>query len=289
MDIKSLFMGLGFALIWSSAYTSAKIIVQDAPPMTILSLRFLISGALVLAIAYVRGQRFRPREIPWRAVIIFGLCQNTIYLGLMFVALQYLEAGLVSIIASALPLVVALIAFGVFRERVAPFGLLGLALGFGGVIMIMAQRLTQGADIFSMAICVLAVVALAVAALVVRGASMGGGLLVVVGLQMLVGSVTLAIPAALFEQWVINWSLTMIAAFSYTILVPGVLATIIWFNLVNRIGATKAATFHFLNPFFGVAAGWAILGEPLGLPDIIGVAVIMIAILMVQVSRVRVG
>ena len=70
-------------------------------------------------------------------------------------------------------------------------------------------------------------------------------------------------------------------------LTPGLLATVVWFWLVNRIGATRAATFHFLNPFFGVAIAWLLLGEPLGVQDIIGVAVIALGILAVQVSRQR--
>ena len=287
MDIKSFFMGLSFALIWSSAFTSARIIVQDAPPLTILSLRFLISGILVLAIGFALGQRLRFATIPWRAVILFGVCQNTIYLGLNFIAIQSLQAGFASIIASALPLVVGLIAYGVYRERIAPMGIIGLCLGFAGVILIMAQRVTQGADIVSTGLCIIAVVALAVAALAVRGASSGSNLLIVVGLQMLIGAASLAIPAVVFEDWVINWSATMVFAFSYTIVMPGAVATIIWFMLVNRIGATKAATFHFLNPFFGVATAAVILGEPLGIYDIIGVVIVMGAILMVQLSRVR--
>ncbi len=166
-------------------------------------------------------------------------------------------------------------------------GIIGLCLGFAGVILIMAQRVTQGADIVSTVLCIIAVVALAVAALAVRGASSGSNLLIVVGLQMLIGAASLAIPAVVFEDWVINWSGQMIVAFSYTIVMPGAVATIIWFMLVNRIGAMKAATFHFLNPFFGVATAAVILGEPLGIYDIIGVVIVMGAILMVQLSRVR--
>ena len=46
MDFRAIVMGLAFALMWSSAFTSARIIVADAPPLTALSLRFLISGLI---------------------------------------------------------------------------------------------------------------------------------------------------------------------------------------------------------------------------------------------------
>ena len=80
-----------------------------------------------------------------------------------------------------------------------------------------------------------------------------------------------------------TWELGV--AFIYTTLAPGLLATWIWFSLVGRIGAVRAATFHFLNPFFGVAIAAALLGERLGMIDIIGVTIITLGILAVQLSK----
>ena len=97
----------------------------------------------------------------------------------------------------------------------------------------------------------------------------------------------LAIPALVFETWEVNWSPKVIAAFCYTVFAPGLLATILWFWLVRRIGATRAATFHFLNPFFGVAIAAALLGEAMGPLDLVGVAVITFGILAVQISKIR--
>ena len=123
------------------------------------------------------------------------------------------------------------------------------------------------------------------ATLTVRGASSGGNLLMIVGLQMLVGSLALAPFALAFEPWEVAWSWPLAAAFVYTTLVPGLIATLVWFVLVRRIGAVRAATFHFLNPFFGVAVAAVLLGEALGPWDVAGVAIIMAGILAVQASR----
>ena len=59
----------------------------------------------------------------------------------------------------------------------------------------------------------------------------------------------------------------------------------IWFVLVRRIGATRAAAFHFLNPFLGVAIAAAVLGERVSGRDLVGVAIIMGGILAVQLAR----
>ena len=285
MDIRAILMGLAFALMWSSAFTSARIIVAYAPPMASLSLRFLVSGLIGIGLAYALGQSMRLNRTQWISVVVFGVCQNALYLGLNFVAMQTVEASLASIIASSLPLLVGLIGWLVFRERIRPLGIIGLVAGFAGVGLIMGVRLQGGVDGYGVALCVIGAFSLAIATLAVRGASSGGNILMIVGLQMLVGSAVLFFPAMLFETLEVTWSWQLIAAFIYTTLVPGLIATVTWFYLVGRIGAVKASTFHFLNPFFGVAVAAILLGERLGATDIIGVVIIMGAILAVNLSK----
>lgn len=288
MDIKAIILGLAFALIWSSAFTSARFIVAQAPPLTISALRFLIAGCIALALARLMGQGFRLTRGQWRSVIIFGICQNAIYLGLNFVAMQTVQASLAAIIASSMPLLVALIGWVVLRERVPPLGVAGLVLGLAGVGLIMGARIAGDVDPVGVALCVIAALALAIATLTVRGASSGGNLMTVVGFQMWVGSAALWIAAFALEDMTINWNLELALAFTYTTIVPGVIATFIWFVLVARIGAVKSATFHFLNPFFGVLIAAVLLGETLGALDILGVAVITVGILAVQLSKQKV-
>lgn len=285
MDLRAILAGLAFALIWSSAFTSARIIVADAPPILSLSLRFLISGLIGIAIARMLGQTWRLTPGQWKATIVFGICQNALYLGLNFVAMQSIEASLASIIASTMPLAVGFAGWVFFSERLSWVGILGLLAGAVGVALIMGARMQDGADLFGIVLCFIAVASLTVATLMVRGASSGGNILMIIGLQMLVGSVLLAVPGLLLEDKVVLWSPKLVLAFSYTVLMPGLVATFIWFWLVQRIGAVKAATFHFLNPFFGVAIAALFLGENLRFWDIIGVVVIMVGILAVQMAR----
>ena len=256
IDLRAVAMGLTFALIWSSAFTSARIIVEAAPPLMALSIRFAISGCIGIGIALALGQSFRLTRAQWRAVVIFGLCQNAIYLGLNFVAMQWIEASLAAIIASTMPLLVALANWTVFRERLPAMGVAGLVAGFAGVALIMAQRFGGGADPLGIALC-------------------------------LIGAVALAMPALVLETFAVDWSATFVIAFLYTTLLPGLAATLIWFLLVGRIGATRAATYHFLNPVFGVVIAFVFLSERLSWIDAIGVAIIAGGILAVQRARIR--
>jgi drug/metabolite transporter (DMT)-like permease len=285
MDIRAILMGLAFALMWSSAFTSARIIVADASPLFALSVRYLISGLLGVGIALALGQSWRLTPAQWRATIIFGFLQNAAYLGLNFVAMQTVEASLAAIIASTMPLLVGLAAWIFMGERLKPLGVAGLIAGVIGVILIMGARLGTDVDMFGVLLCAIGVLALTAATLLVRGATSGGNFLMVVGLQMLFGCLALGIATLLFETPRVDPSWPLFFAFTYTCLVPGLLATVVWFWLVNRIGATRAATFHFLNPFFGVTIAALLLGEQLGGRDILGVLVIAGGILAVQVSR----
>ena len=287
LDWRALGLGLAFATIWSSAFTSSRNVVEYWPPFLVLSVRFLFSGLLALGIGYAAGQRIRLTPAEWRAVVVFGICQNALYLGLFHYAMQTVEAGLAAILASALPLCVAGLARVFLGQRLPPVAIAGLFAGFAGVLVIMTGRLGHGLDWGGVAACLVGVMALAVATLTLSNAAAGGSLWMVVGLQMLVGAAALFPASLLLESWQVAVNGRFVAAFLYSAVVSGVVATMIWFVLVRRIGATRAATFHFLNPFLGVAIAAAILGERVTARDLFGVAIIMAGILAVQLARAR--
>lgn len=285
IDGKAILMGVVFGIMWASAFTSARVIVQYAPPLYALAIRFLLSGLVGVIIARALGQSWHLTKRQWIAVVIFGISQNGLYLGLNFVAMQTIEASLAAIIASTMPLLVAFASWAVFGEKIRPLGIAGLTAGVLGVGLIMGARLQGEVDMVGLGLCVIGVISLTVATLSVRGASTGGNFLMIVGLQMLVGSAVLWVPAMVFETFDVTWTWQLVVAFTYTFLVPGLGATVIWFYLVDRIGATRAAVFHFLTPFFGVSIAAALLGEELGSMDIVGVLIITGGILAVQLAK----
>ncbi|TVQ35706.1 MAG: DMT family transporter [Geminicoccaceae bacterium] len=276
-------MGVGFAFMWSSAFTSAKIALLYAPPLSLLTVRFLLSGVIALVVARFLAQPWPRQLVHWRRIVILGVCQNSLYLGLFFVAMTTVPAGLAAIIASAMPLLVAAAGALFLQQRLASVALVGLVLGFGGVVLIVQDRLGGDLDGLGLALCLVGVSALATATLIVRHAELGSGLWMVVGLQMLSGSLTL-LPFALWLEWGAPVTLTtpLVLAFLYTTFVPGLAATLVWFALIRRIGAAEASAYHFLNPAFGVAVAWLLLHEPLGPFDMAGVAVVAVGILLVQ-------
>jgi drug/metabolite transporter (DMT)-like permease len=256
----------------------------------VLSLRFLISGLIGITLARMLGQKIQLNRGEWTVVVIIGISQNALYLAFNFIAMQWIEASLASIIASLLPLLVAAVCLVFLGEKTGFKGMLGLTVGFGGVLVIMLDKLSGSSASLGMILCLIGVAALAGATLYVgRVMSLNKNVVMIVGLQMLVGSITLFPFSLIFETWYIEWSTIFILAFLYTTLVPGLLGTIIWFLLVKRVGPVRAATFHFLNPFFGVLVAALILAEPLSVRDVIGVTIIMAGILLVQLNRKKIA
>lgn len=286
MDLKALAMGVGFALIWAAAFSASRVVVVAIPPLTALVIRFAISGAIGMGLAAAMGQRVRFSAGEWRAILVFGICQNVLYLGLNWVGMQWVEASAAAIIASTMPLVVALSERVLRGQRLRRMAVVGLVTGFVGVAVIMGARMEQGLHTGGLLLLVVAVVALAVATLSVRGASTGGNMMMAVAVQMLVGAAGL-LPPALLLEWgrPMDWSPAVIAGMIFSILLPGLYATWLWFRLVTRIGAVRAATFHFLSPLFGVAIAAALLGERFGVTDVAGAVVVAAGILMVQLAR----
>ena len=286
MDFRSILMGVTFSFIWSSAFTSAKIIVSSASPLMVLSIRFLISGILGIVLARMMGQKIELDRLGWTVVVIIGISQNALYLAFNFIAMQWIEAGLAAIIASLLPLLVAAVCWFFLGEETGFIGIFGLIVGFGGVLIIMLDKLGGSSAYLGIILCLIGVAALSSATLYVsRMMSINKNVFMIVGLQMLVGSIVLFPFSLIFETWNIEWSTNFILALIYTTLVPGLFGTFLWFLLVKRIGPVKASTFHFLNPFFGVMVASFILSEPLTMRDGIGVIIIMLGILLVQSSR----
>lgn len=285
-DVVAVLIGIGFALMWSSAFSVVKLALADAPPFLILTVRFLLSSIIAVLIAWALGQRLPGQRKQWAAILLLGLCQNSLYLGLNFKAMTLVPAGLAAILASSVPLIVALFSWLFLKERLGWIGYAGLGAGFLGVVTIMGSRIALGESGFGIMLCLIGAVAMASATLIVRNTDLGSGLLMIVGLQMLVGSASLVPVVFLFEDLEsVRLTTSLMLAFAYITLVPGVLATFIWFYMVRRIGATHAAAYHFLNPAFGVIIANMLLGELIGFRDMIGVGIIMVSILVVQLHR----
>ena len=279
-------MGLGFVILWSSAFTSAKIIVQYSPPLLILAVRFFLTGGFGLLLANIFYEKISLTKKEWYSLVAFGLCQNTIYLGCNFIAMGSIDAFLAVIIASMLPILVAIISWVTKVEKIGFIGLVGMLFGVFGCLIILKDKVMIPSNLFGMVFCLIGATALAAATLLVKNTiSKKNQILRIVSLQMLVGGLPLIFLSLIFETWEITFSTSFIIAFFYTCFFPGLLATIVWFSLVRKEGAIRASAFHFLNPPMGVLIASLVLAESIEPLDIFGIIILMIAIYLIYKSK----
>ena len=286
MELKSVFMGLGFVILWSSAFTSAKVIVQYSPPLLILAVRFFLTGSLGLLLANLFFEKISLTKKEWYSLVAFGFCQNTVYLGCNFIAMGSIDAFLAVIIASMLPILVAIFSWARKIEKISFMGLVGMLFGVFGCLIILKDKIMIPSNLFGIVFCLLGATALAVATLLVKNTiSNKSQILRIVSIQMLVGGLPLIFLSLAFETWEITFSTSLTIAFFYTCFFPGLLATIVWFNLVRKEGAIRASAFHFLNPPMGVLIASLVLAESVEPLDIFGIIILMIAIYLIYKSR----
>ena len=143
MELRHILLGVGFAFIWASAFPSAKMAVQFCPPFFFLFCRFSIAGLFSIILGSYLGQSFQFDRRSLMLIVVFGLIQNGLYLGLIFLALTKIDSNISVIIASILPLTVAFFSWIIFKTKMNLLGFSGLVVGLSGVLLIMLQRVER--------------------------------------------------------------------------------------------------------------------------------------------------
>ena len=283
MELKHILLGVGFAFIWASAFPSAKIAVEFWPPFLFLFFRFSLAGLFSIILGAYLGQSFKFDRRSLLLIVVFGLVQNGLYLGLIFLALTKIDANVSVIIASILPLTVAFFSWILFKNKMSLVGLCGLVVGLFGVLLIMLQRVERDYEVLGITLCLLGLLATTFSTLLITKVNINkNNILIVVGFQMLAGSLFLLPLSYFFEVWTVSFSMTFLFVFLYIAAFPGIIGPVIWFYLQKEIGAVKYSSFHFLVPFFGIGISYFLLGETLSLTDMIGVLVIIFGLYLVN-------
>jgi drug/metabolite transporter (DMT)-like permease len=147
----------------------------------------------------------------------------------------------------------------------------------------MLQRVEKEIELLGITLCLLGLLATTFSTLIITKIKINkNNILIVVGLQMLAGSLFLLPLSYFFEIWSVSFNVTFLFTFVYIAAFPGIIGPVIWFYLQKEIGAVKYSSFHFLVPFFGIGISYFLLGETLTLSDMIGVMVIIFGLYLLN-------
>ncbi len=272
---------LVIVVAWGSCFALISWGIRDAPVLWFAALRALVAGVglLFAAVLTSRPGGAIPRGTRvWALIAVLALTNVVVAFGAMFASITGTTTGVAAVLSNATPLLVVLPAWWLFGERPGLAQILGVAIGFGGLLIVAAPA-GGGRGVG---------LALAAAAGITAGALLARELfdvdLIVLGAaQFLLGGAALAAAAFLVEgpPRVITWNVHFAVALAVLGLGATALPYLLWFGELRRASLTSVTAWTLLVPVVGVVVGVVVLGERLTLATAIGDAIVVAGLVLV--------
>jgi drug/metabolite transporter (DMT)-like permease len=252
------------AIIWGVNFSVVKYGTQVMEPLAYNALRMTLACVILLAVAHVRPGRALARADRWRLMAL-GLLGHCIYQVLFINGIAMTRAGTAALVVAASPAMVAIVARSAGHERLPRRAILGIALSIGGVFLVLGGSVVADGrghligDLLILAAVLcwafyttgLLPLTKRVDALPIAAWTLVGG---VIPLALL------ATPAILRIEWG-NVTMVTWGAIAYSGIGAMVIAYLIWYHGVHRIGPTRTSMFANLQPVVAVLVAWVVLGE----------------------------
>lgn len=250
-----------FVFIWSTGFIGARYGMPYTEPATFLALRF--AGVLLLMVPAVLLMRvpFPARRQVFHLAVAGLLLQGGYLLGVFEAIRHGMGAGLAALIVGLQPVLTALL--GTFvSERVTGRQWVGLVLGFGGVTLVVAERLSiSGLSLLSVAAAVAALISITAGTLYQKRYTPHFDLRVGSVIQF-AAALCFVVPVAfLTETREIEWTVPLVGAILWSIFALSIGATSLLFILIRRGAATRVASLMYLTPGVTAIMAWILFGE----------------------------
>ena len=272
-------MLLSLGAIWGASYLLNEIALRELEPAALIEGRFafgLLTLAPVVALSVDRRELLAAVRTAGRALVVVALVNAVLPFFLIAWGQQWIDSGLTGILLASSPLFTALVALRFARdERVTGLRLVGVVLGFAGVVLLLGAQPSAGLDAFVGALAVVvAAIAYALSAVYI-GRRLEGVPRLVVAAGTLVAATALALPAALLQlpREAPGWG-TMAAVAALGVGGTGV-AYLLYFALIGGAGASRAILVNYLIPTMAVLYGVTLLDEAVTASMVLGLVLIL--------------
>nr|WP_227457513.1 DMT family transporter [Micromonospora purpureochromogenes] len=274
------------AVAWGSCFVFISWGLRDAPVLWFATVRVLLAGLALLAVAALRGPWLSGRAVPrdlgtWTLIGLLALANVTVAFAAMFAAASGVSAGVASVLANAQPLLVVLPAWWLFGERPRPVEVGAVAVGFGGLVLVAAPSGGgRGAGL-----ALLAAAATTAGTLLARRLA-GVDLFALGAWQFLLGGAGLAVAASVLEgpPTAIAWTGRFLAGVAAFAVAATALPYVLWFAELRRAPLTSVTAWTLLVPVVGVVLGVLVLREPVTLVEGAGDVIVVAALVLVARS-----
>jgi drug/metabolite transporter (DMT)-like permease len=278
-------MLLFLSVIWGGSYLFVGIAVKDLSPLVIVMARVVLAAAALLPLHFLLvGPLPRDREA-WTAIIGLSILNNVIPFTLIVTGQTMIASGLASVINATSPLFGVAIIAAVGLERLIPRKIIGILIGILGVAILKGGTMfEQGSQTLGILLCLGAAASYGVGSLWAKmklkntpPLSMATGQLLCSSLIMTILAFSFDNPAQLIdaskESWIALLALSLLStSFAY----------ILFFRVVARSGPANVLLVTMLIPVSAIAMGITVLGETLDVLEIIGTAVIIFALVIID-------
>jgi drug/metabolite transporter (DMT)-like permease len=272
-------------LIWGSTYLAIRLMVRTMPPALGAGLRFVVAGALMLALLRARGRAVRVtgRELAGCAVV--GTLLAAGGNGLVTVAERDVPSSLAALLIASVPLWIVL-----YRtlggERVGGATLGGVLLGFVGVgVLLLPGGRPEHVPLGMALLIVLAAASWGLGSTLAQRLPLPSDGLTTTGWQMLVGGAVMSVGGLVAGEGgrvdLGGFTATSIAAWVYLVLVGSIVAFSCYAYLLAHAPIARVATYAYVNPVIAVLLGAAFLHEAIGGPTVAGMVLVVAAVAVI--------
>jgi len=271
---------LSLAALWGGSYLFMRLGASEFGPFALVALRVTGASLLLLPPLVWRGQVGDLRR-HWRPIFVVGVINSALpFLCITYAALS-MTAGLMSIFNATSPLFGALVAWLWLKDRLTPPRVLGLAIGFGGVLWLAGSNVNSasgfrpGGSGWAIVACLAAATLYGLAASHAKRRLGGVAPLAVAAGSQMAASICLAVPGVMFWPAVAPSRTAWFALATLAFACTG-LAYLLYFRLIAHIGPANAISVTFLVPLFAVLWGGMFLAETITTPMVVGCAAILL-------------
>lgn len=278
-------------VIWGTTFAAIRVAIETIPTLLVVGVRFLVAGFLLLLVAKVRRARFPQSPREWRDQIIAGILMAGVANSLVVWAEHHLSSGLAALLAATIPIWMVAMEAILDRSSITPGKAAGLALGFGGVSLLVAPAI--GRVDLSLEFL------LAVGAMQLNVICWNGGTLlsrrhrdgadpVTAAVVQTFSGGTVAMVAAFAsgEHFTLQmFSFRSTVALFYLAVFGSVIAYTAYNYALSKLSAGKVSSFAYVNPITAVLAGAVLLHEPVTWRMIGAMTIILTGVLLIQIER----
>ena len=285
---------LSIYTIWGSTYLAIRFAIETFPPFLMAAIRFLIAGGVLYVWMRLRGAP-RPTRANWKAATIVGGLLLLGGNGGVVKAEQVFPSGLTAVLITTVPIWMVLVEL-LRKDRIVPtlHVVLGLILGFGGVVLLVGPGDLAGSGGLNplwAGVLILASLSWAIGSVYSRKASLPRTPLLGSGMEMLTGGALLLVASLVSLEWVgfqpSNLSVLSLVSFIYLVVFGSLIGFSSYVWLLTKTTTARVSTYAYVNPVVAVFLGYFLAGEQLTLRTLLASSVIVIAVVVITTFKSR--